>query len=67
MIRNLQEIKEDQNIVRQELICKFKASGLSILSFSRILKMPYTSLRAFMVGDEIAYKNIFKIKKWLGQ
>ena len=66
MVRNLRELKEEQQQLRDELIEICKDEQVSMLRLSKIIGLPYTTLRQFMMGYGIAMKNIWKIKDWLG-
>ncbi len=66
MVRNLQELKDEKDIVRQELIARYRASSYSMRMLAKEIGIPYTSFRSFMMGQTtIGYKNMFKIKEWL--
>lgn len=67
MVRNLQDLKDEQNNLRKYLIEVYKRNFTSILQLSKAMNMPYTTLRAFMMGSVIRSYNIFKIKAWLEQ
>lgn len=61
----LNEIKNDQPKLRDTLFTIFAQSNNSILAFSKEVQIPYTSLRSFMVGNNLGYKNLLKLKKWI--
>ena len=65
MVRDLQQLKDEKDILRSELIVKYKESEYSMLMLAKNIGIPYTSFRAFMMGGNIGYKNMFKIKEWL--
>jgi hypothetical protein len=67
MITNLRELKNEQNQLRIKLFEAYKDRGQSILSTAKDIKIPYTSLRSFMMGNNVSYLNLLKIKKWLEQ
>jgi hypothetical protein len=67
MVRNLQELKNEQNELRSVVIEAYKKSNSSILQLSRLIGIPYTTLRSFLISDSIGYKNTFKIKAWIGE
>ena len=67
MVGNLQELKNEQHELRSIVIETYKKSNSSMLQLSTLIGIPYTTLRSFMMGDAIGFKNIFKIKKWIGE
>ncbi len=67
MIQDLQKLKDEKDILRSELIVRYKDSSLSMLMLAKEIGIPYTSFRSFMMGGNIGYKNMFKIKEWLGE
>jgi hypothetical protein len=67
MASNLSELKNQQDLIRSKLFETYKSGGKSILSTSKIIKIPYTSLRSFMMGKNLSYLNLLKIKSWLGE
>ena len=67
MVRNLQELKNEQNELRSIVIEAYKKSNSSMLQLSKLIGIPYTTLRSFLIGDSIGYKNTFKIKAWISE
>ena len=67
MVRNLQDLKDEQNNLREHLIGVYKRNFTSILQLSKAMNMPYTTLRAFLMGSIIRSYNIFRIKTWLNK
>lgn len=65
MANNLSELKNGQDALRSRLFEVYRTSGKSILSTSKIIKIPYTSLRSFMMGKNLSYLNLLKIEEWL--
>lgn len=66
MVRNLQQLRDEKDIIRQELIVRYRASSLSMRMLAQEIGIPYTSFRSFMIGKtSIGFKNLFKIKEWL--
>lgn len=65
MVRNLQELKDEKDILRAQLLARYRESEYSMLMLAKEIGIPYTSFRAFMMGGNIGYKNMFKIKEWL--
>ena len=65
MASNLSELKNEQDSIRSKLFETYKTGGKSILCTSKIIKIPYTSLRSFMMGKNLSYLNLLKIKAWL--
>lgn len=65
MATNLIELRNEQDSVRSRLFEAYKTGGISILSTSKDIKIPYTSLRSFMLGKKLSYLNLLKIKAWL--
>lgn len=65
MVKNLQELKNEQNSLRIKLFEFYKTRDKSILSTSKEINIPYTSLRSFMLGNNVSYLNLLKIKAWL--
>ncbi len=62
---NLTEIKGKQPELREALIQFCRNDEASILTLSKEMDMPYTTLRSFLIGNSISIKNIFKIMDWL--
>lgn len=67
MASNLLELKNEQDAIRSKLFETYKSGGKSILGTSKTIKIPYTSLRSFMLGKKLSYLNLLKIKEWLGK
>jgi len=67
MVRNLQDLQSEQSVLREQLIEVYKAKYRSILKLAQAMNMPYTTLRAFLMGSTIRSYNIFRIKSWLEQ
>lgn len=62
---NLNELKKEQNVLRDVLIAVCQRNAFSLLTLSKKIELPYTTFRSFMMGNNISFNNIFKIKKWL--
>jgi predicted transcriptional regulator len=58
-----EDIKEQERL-REHVFKAFKESGLSIVSFSKNIGIPYGTLRRIMDGKEMGYKNILKLIHW---
>lgn len=67
MVRNLQDIKDEQEELRKTIIDCYKDSQSSMQSLAHRIGIPYTTLRSFMLGGALGFKNIFKIKEWLSK
>ena len=67
MVNNLQELKNEQQELRTQLILIYSNSKLSITALSKKMDVPYTTLRSFMMGEDVCCKNIFKVKYFLDQ
>lgn len=62
---SLKELKDEQQVLRERLISYYTHSHHSILSLSKDIKVPYSTLWGFMHSGSIGYKNTIKIKEWL--
>jgi hypothetical protein len=65
MITSLHELKNEQDMIRTSLFEVYKTRDKSILSTSKEIKIPYTSLRGFMLGKRLSYLNLLKVKAWM--
>lgn len=65
MTTNLQELRNAQDAIRSKLFEQYRSAGKSILSMSKDIKIPYTSLHSFMMGKKLGYLNLLKIEDWL--
>lgn len=61
----LDDLNNEQATVRKRLFDIFSTSKRSILCLSKEMDIPYSSLRSFMMGNKVGYKNFFKIKNWI--
>lgn len=67
MVRDLRDIYEQQASLRQALIEVYKNNYKSILKLAQAMNMPYTTVRAFLMGANIKTYNTMRIAKWLEQ
>ncbi|MDR3549797.1 MAG: hypothetical protein P4L31_00140 [Candidatus Babeliales bacterium] len=65
MTQSLRELRNEQDSVRLRLFELYKTGNKSILSTSKDINIPYTSLRCFMLGKRLSYLNLLKIKAWM--
>ncbi len=64
---NLKELKDEQHDLREQTVDRYKKSGVAIATLAKDIGLSYFCLRWFMMGKNIGYKNIFKIKEWLSK
>jgi len=64
---NLKELKDEQHQLREQVVERYKKAGVAIATLAKEVGISYFCLRWFMLGKNIGYKNIFKIKEWLSQ
>ncbi|MDR3550019.1 MAG: hypothetical protein P4L31_01285 [Candidatus Babeliales bacterium] len=65
MTANLQELRSKQYDLRIELLERYKKTQKSLLCLSKEIGIPYTTFRGFMMGHNLGYLNIMKIKEWM--
>lgn len=65
MVRNLRDLKDRESYLREALVSIYKTSGLSVMALSKRMKMSYSTLRVFLLGDSISCRNLFRVKEWL--
>ena len=62
MAANLQDLRNEQEQIRNQLLECYKVGDKSILALSKELEIPYTSFRGFMMGKSLGYKSLLKVK-----
>lgn len=64
-MRNLQELKNEQDHLREVLIDIYKSKRLTVRYLSFMVKVPYSTLRMFLLGTKATSTTLFKIKDWI--
>lgn len=58
-------IKAEQNELRERLVQICIDQELSIFKLAIMLKIPYATMRRFMMGTGLHYANLIKVHKFL--
>ena len=65
MATNIQELKNLQKEMRDQLLDMYLFRTMSMRKLSLEIGIPYTSFRGFMMGANLGYINLGKIRAWL--
>jgi len=65
MVRNLRELKNREELLRESLMSIYQSREYTIMDLSKKMEMPYSTLRVFLLGDSVSSTNLFRIKEWL--
>ena len=64
-MNTLTELKNNQTQLRSSLLNYYQSGNKSIKTLATEIKIPYTTFRGFMLGNNVGYLNLIKIKNWL--
>lgn len=62
---NLQELKMNENDMRETLLSYQQEQQLSILQLSKMMGIPYSTVRSFLFGASVGFVNLHKIHTWI--
>ncbi|HTJ49049.1 MAG TPA: hypothetical protein VL443_06300 [Cyclobacteriaceae bacterium] len=62
---DLKKMRDEQKVLREQVIERYKQKGLSINALAKEIGVSYFCLRRFIMGQDMAYKNLFKVQNWL--
>lgn len=65
MARNLQDMKDGQDDLRERAVRFYITNKYSILRFSKEVGIPYTSLRSFLYGSNISFRSMVKLEEYM--
>ena len=65
MARIISDIKSNQDALRKRLYFAVRDKDISMLQLSKDMNIPYSTIRSFLMGHYLYFKNILKVEKWL--
>jgi len=65
MARIIRDIQSDQDLLRKRLYFAVRDKDISMLQLSKDMNIPYSTIRSFLMGHYVYFKNVLKIEKWL--
>ena len=62
---DLKTLKNEQQLLREDLLKTYADQRISILELSKHIKIAYTPIRSFLLGSNLGYANLLKVHHWL--